>query len=97
MMFIVSLVEFALVKPRMWQEHNIQLANFDMTSSRAYLVSLTLLDGDNQPPSPRFMMITSNQSMQPTAGHCEQVEGKSMKYEVKTKFGFVCSGLSLFG
>jgi hypothetical protein len=43
------------------------------------------------------MMITSNQWMKPTAGSCEQVEGKSMKYEVKTKLGFACSGLSLFG
>ena len=31
-MLIASLVEFAFPKPRMWQTHNAQLANFDMAS-----------------------------------------------------------------
>jgi hypothetical protein len=32
MMLIASLVEFAIAKLRMWQQHNGHLANFDMTS-----------------------------------------------------------------
>jgi hypothetical protein len=33
-MFIASLVEFSIPKTPMWQTHNIQLANFDVTSLR---------------------------------------------------------------
>src|SRR4030095_13529488 len=32
MMLIASLVEFAIAKLRMWQQHNGHLPNFDMTS-----------------------------------------------------------------
>jgi hypothetical protein len=31
-MLTVSLVEFASAKPRMWQTHNAQSANFDVAS-----------------------------------------------------------------
>jgi len=34
MMFIASLIESPNAKTRMWQKHNIQLANFDVTSLR---------------------------------------------------------------
>jgi hypothetical protein len=33
-MFIASLIELSIPKTQMWQKHNIQLANFDMTSLR---------------------------------------------------------------
>jgi hypothetical protein len=81
----------------MRQKHNIQLPNFDIPSSRVIWFRWRCLIAKSKPPSLGFMMITSNQWMKPTAGSCEQVEGKSMKYEVKTKLGFACSGLSLFG
>jgi hypothetical protein len=34
MMLIASLIESPSLKTRMWQKHNIQLANFDVTSLR---------------------------------------------------------------
>jgi hypothetical protein len=34
MMLIASLVEFSISKTPMWQTHNTQLANFDVTSLR---------------------------------------------------------------
>ena len=34
MMLIASLIESPIAKTRMWQKHNIQLANFDMASLR---------------------------------------------------------------
>jgi UDP-3-O-[3-hydroxymyristoyl] glucosamine N-acyltransferase len=34
MMLIVSLVEFAIPKTRMWQTHNAQLTNFEVASLR---------------------------------------------------------------
>jgi len=34
MMFVASLIELPIAKTRMWQKHNIQLANFDMASLR---------------------------------------------------------------
>jgi len=37
-MFIASLIELLNAKTRMWQEHNIQLANFDMASLRVWEV-----------------------------------------------------------
>jgi hypothetical protein len=36
MMLTASLVEFAIAKRRMWQTHNAQSANFDMTSFAYY-------------------------------------------------------------
>jgi hypothetical protein len=33
-MLIASLVELPIAKPRMWQRHNVHLANFDMASLR---------------------------------------------------------------
>ena len=36
-MFIASLVEFPIPKTPMWQRHNAQLANFDVTSLRVIL------------------------------------------------------------
>ena len=36
-----SLVEFAIAKPRMWQAHNAQLANFDVASSRGRATAAT--------------------------------------------------------
>jgi hypothetical protein len=38
MMFIASLVEFSIPKTPMWQKHNAQLANFDVTSLRVIRV-----------------------------------------------------------
>jgi hypothetical protein len=38
MMFIASLVEFPIPKTPMWQQHNAQLANFDVTSLRVIWV-----------------------------------------------------------
>jgi hypothetical protein len=37
-MLIASLVELPIAKPRMWQRHNVQLANFDVTSLRVIWV-----------------------------------------------------------
>jgi hypothetical protein len=34
MMLIASLIESSVPKTRMWQKHNIQLANFDMATLR---------------------------------------------------------------
>jgi hypothetical protein len=41
MMFIASLIESFVGKTRMWQKHNIQLANFDVTSLRIICRILT--------------------------------------------------------
>ena len=40
MMLITSLVELPIAKTRMWQTRNIQLAKFDQSTLRCYLVSL---------------------------------------------------------
>jgi len=34
MMFIASLIELAIAKTPMWQQHNAQLANFELASLR---------------------------------------------------------------
>ena len=44
-MFIPPQLNRSLLKPRMWQTHNIQLANFDMAQFACYLVSLGPLLG----------------------------------------------------
>jgi hypothetical protein len=51
MMLIASLIELPIAKPRMWQKHNVQLANFDKAS---YLVSLALRDGHIQTAKPKI-------------------------------------------
>ena len=44
-MLIASLVEFAIAKPRIRQEHNVQSANFDIASLRVTATDATAIGG----------------------------------------------------